>query len=517
MKKVLQISVVSIVVMMTALSFLPIISADADSDIVYPDEGIVFPYVDVTEDIPSSIDLRDYGLVTSVKDQLQNGTCWAFAASSVIETAILKKKLATLDELEISPLQLAYFNANKTTDLDGGTAGDLIIPTSERSYLDLGGEALLTTMEYATWMGPVTADAVNYPYSDATASTTLDDSLEYSSDYVHLDDAKWVNAKDVDSIKYLVSQGNSAVIGFYFSSENAIIISSQTEGTNFTYYGTDDIIPNHDVTIIGYDDDYPASNFVNTPAGNGAWLCKNSWGSDVGNDGCFWMSYYDESVRFAVFFSVESAENYDHNYEYDGGGSTNNNITLGSDAYMANVFTASGDQVLKAVSFFMMQNANVSYTVNIYTDIKDPEDPTSGNMVSTISGITDYAGYYTLALEKTVDLDAGEDFSVVVYAASSDNEDLYLPIDTDEVRLMSDQPWVTYDTYATAGQSFFSSNGSDWTDLGSDGSSNIRVKAFTDDISNEGTISYVWVFVIVAAILIISVITAVWFVKKNKV
>ncbi len=185
MKKALQISVVSIVVMMTALSFLPMMSADADSDIVYPDEGIVFPYVDVTEDIPSSIDLRDYGLVTSVKDQLQNGTCWAFAASSVIETAILKKKLATLDELEISPLQLAYFNANKTTDLDGGTAGDLIIPTSERSYLDLGGEALLTTMEYATWMGPVTADDVNYPYADATASTTLDDSLEYSSDYVH--------------------------------------------------------------------------------------------------------------------------------------------------------------------------------------------------------------------------------------------------------------------------------------------------------------------------------------------
>ncbi len=514
MSKTMKVAGVSILLMMVAISFLPMISTDAGSETVYPDEGIVFPFVDVAQDTPSSIDLRDYGLVTSVKDQGGNGTCWSFAASSVIETAMLKKRLATLDGLEVAPLQLAYFNANKTTDLDGGTAGDRIIPTDERSYLDLGGEALLTTMEYATWMGPVTTYNLDYPYSEATATTTFDDSLEYSSDCAHLVDAKWVNANDIASIRYLVSQGNSAVIGFYFESDNMGMITSQTEGTNLTYYGSDDVIPNHDVTIIGYDDNYPASNFVNTPAGNGAWLCKNSWGAYAGNDGCFWLSYHDESVRFAVFFFVESADNYDHNYEYDGGGSTNNNITLGPECYMANVFTASGDQSLKAVSFFMMQNSNVDYTVKIYKDLKDPNDPTSGSVVSTISGRTDYAGYYTLPLTTTVDLDKGDSFSVVVYGASG-GEDLYIPIDTDEIRLMSGLPWVTYDTSASAGQSFISSDGSDWTDIGSDGSSNLRIKAFTEDSPDQNSNNlYVWGFAIV--IIIILIVAVAWILHFRK-
>jgi len=515
MSKTMKVAGISILVILVAVSFLPMVSTDAGSQTVYPDEGIVIPYVDLTQDTPSSIDLRDYGLVTSVKDQGNNGTCWSFAASSVIETAMLKKRLATLDGLEVAPLQIAYFSANKTVDLDGGTAGDMIIPTDERSYLDLGGEAILTTMEYATWMGPVTTGTLNYPYSEATATTTFDESLEYSSDCAHLVDAKWVNANDLASVKYLVSQGNSGVIGFYFVNGNMGMIASQTEGTNLTYCGHDDEIPNHEVTIIGYDDNYPASNFVNAPAGNGAWLCKNSWGPDVGNDGCFWLSYYDESVRLVVFFFVESADNYDHNYEYDGGGSTNNNMTLGPEGYMANAFTASGDQVLKAVSFFMMQNSNVDYTVRIYKDLKDPNDPTSGKVVSTISGKTDCAGYYTIPLSTAVDLDKGETFSVVVYGVSSGGEDLYLPIDTDEVRSMSGLSWITYDTFASTGQSFISSDGSEWTDIGSDGSSNVRIKAFTDDISDSSGNPYIWAFTGVIIILMLVATALVFLVKRR--
>ena len=51
-------------------------------------------------------------------------------------------------------------------------------------------------------------------------------------------------------------------------------------------------------TVVGWDDAYPASNFTGDagqPPGDGAFLVRNSWGSGWGEDGYFWVSYYDRS------------------------------------------------------------------------------------------------------------------------------------------------------------------------------------------------------------------------------
>ena len=45
--------------------------------------------------------------------------------------------------------------------------------------------------------------------------------------------------------------------------------------------------PNHDVVIIGWDDNYPQENFTTHPEGDGAFICKNSWGEEFGEDGYF--------------------------------------------------------------------------------------------------------------------------------------------------------------------------------------------------------------------------------------
>ena len=52
----------------------------------------------------------------------------------------------------------------------------------------------------------------------------------------------------------------------------------------------------HSVSLIGWDDSYSASNFLITPPGDGAWIIKNSWGTDYGDKGYYYISYYDKTL-----------------------------------------------------------------------------------------------------------------------------------------------------------------------------------------------------------------------------
>lgn len=62
-----------------------------------------------------------------------------------------------------------------------------------------------------------------------------------------------------------------------------VTISDETLNTN-TWAAYDPAFSagaSHVVCIVGWDDDYGASNFKDTPPDNGAWIVKNSWGSQT--------------------------------------------------------------------------------------------------------------------------------------------------------------------------------------------------------------------------------------------
>ena len=70
--------------------------------------------------LPAKFDLRDYGYVTSVKEQSPWNTCWGFAAIAAAETSILSKLKMTYSQypIDLSEMQLAWFSQSPVKDSD---------------------------------------------------------------------------------------------------------------------------------------------------------------------------------------------------------------------------------------------------------------------------------------------------------------------------------------------------------------------------------------------------------------
>ncbi|MCP5053508.1 MAG: hypothetical protein GY940_40455, partial [bacterium] len=180
-----------------------------------------------------------------------------------------------------------------------------------------------------------------------------------------------------------------------------------------TQYTPNNSGQNHRLSIVGWDDNYPASNFLYPPPGNGAFIARNSWGPGWAEGGYCYISYYDASLKeFTSFNNAESVSNYGSIYYHDPLGRTR---SWGKDAWGGNVFTAVNNLPLKAVGFYA-NDANLLYEIYIYKNIDvAANNPRSGTLMAVKTGSFIYPGYYTVDLDSTVPLQPGELFSVVIY------------------------------------------------------------------------------------------------------
>lgn len=170
----------------------------------------------------------------------------------------------------------------------------------------------------------------------------------------HLQEARIIGEKDYDTIKRMIYTYGGVQSSFYSTLENDYSHSKEYNANTSSYYyaGTDE--PNHDVVIVGWDDQYSKTNFNTQPENDGAFICQNSWGKSFGEDGYFYISYEDSNigVNNIVYTRVDDSDNYDSIYQSDKLGWVG---TIGyneDEAYFANVFEAASDEMLKAVSFY---------------------------------------------------------------------------------------------------------------------------------------------------------------------
>lgn len=392
--------------------------------------------------LPASYDLREYGRVSEVRDQGSWGTCWAFAALSALESSLLPD-----EKWEFSVDHLAMdngFNAN----------------------LDDGGDYNMALAYMTSWTGPVTEE--QDPYGDGRYEEGL-------SAAVHLQDAVIIKEKDYEQIKQLIME-YGAVQSAIYSLPDIRSLTAYYSEENASYYYPESRECNHDIDIIGWDDNYPKEKFVTEPEGDGAFICKNSWGEDFGQNGYFYISYYDKNIGvYGVSYTgVESADNYDAIYQSDLLGWTGSIGYNEPMAWFSSVYEADGNSSMQAVGFYAT-DADTYYDIYLVKNFEGIED--MDRRVLLQSGYIEDKGYYTIPLENQQTLENGERFAVIVQIYTRDS--------THPIAIEYAANDLTAGADISDGESYMSYNGSLWSHMEEASDCNACLKVYTDDMTVE--------------------------------
>lgn len=374
--------------------------------------------------LPARYNLAENGFVTDVKNQQDSGNCWAFAALASLETCVLKASNKTFN----------FSVENMKNLIEMYSAYGWKMETNEGGYNGM-------PMGYlASWLGPV--NATLDPFDDkGTLSPLLDSEMHIQNIYVLPARTSYT---DNDAIKEAILKYGGLYASYYHS---AGYLNSKTNAYYDPYTGNG----NHAITVVGWDDDYSKNNFYTAPAGDGAFIVKNSWGSSWGDNGYFYISYYDR-VLFAVnkdnqafTYILNDTVRYTKNYQYDVAGMTDYLITGKKTVWYQNIYNATGNEAIAAVSTFF--NTTVDYEISIYVN---------DVLQLTQNGRHEGSGYYTIPLKEYVPVAVGDIFKIVVKLANPQNGYAAVPI--------SEQLSTTRCYYAP-GVSYFSNDGKKWTDL----------------------------------------------------
>lgn len=398
---------------------------------------------------PVTYDLRDVdgvNYVTTVKNQ-QGGTCWTHGTMSSMEGNLLITENWELNG-ETGEPALAEYHLDWWNGYNSYYNADLNPPYNNGEGLDVhyGGDYRVVTAYLSRLDGAVREQ-------DGQSYSTPPDFNRPDFHHYYPKDVEWYtageNLQNLDTIKQKVM--DYGVMAICMCWDGAFF-----DYSTYNHYQppSNPLEPNHSVAIVGWDD-----NRITQAPDAGAWLIKNSWGSDWGNAGYFWISYHDKQAcqnpeMGAVSFIDVDLMEWDTAYYHDYHGWRD---TLKYVDQAFNAFTAVEDEAIVAVNFFTAES-NVNYTVKIFDTF---DGITLSDELSSVSGNFLHSGLHFVDLTDTARIFANDEFYVFL---SLDNGGFAYDRTSEVPVLLGASTRVIVPSTANEGESYYSDEGA-WIDF----------------------------------------------------
>ena len=317
-----------------------------------------------------------------------------------------------------------------------------------------GGGTAKTLAYWSRWSGPVNASDDPFNETSKVSPTNL-------TVIKHVQDVVYLPVMDIVQLKLAVFKYGSVVIGYKFVQPEVKTINGTTFESEVSPIVSLPQFSSHVVDIVGWDDNYPGSNFgENIP--DGAFILKNSFGTSEYNtklnktiyyegEGFNYISYYDmalskENIPYAIV-NIEDVDNYKENYYHDPAGTLLNLGFNNQTACFSNQFVSNNSYSLAAFSLYTF---GVDSTYEAYVYVND-------NLAHTQCGVIHNPGYSTVKLSDYIWLNKNDIFRITV-KLTTPNCTYPIPVscDVDE--------WIA-NTSSSPNQSFISPDGINWIDL----------------------------------------------------
>lgn len=436
-----------------------------------------------------------------------------------------EKKLGMTFDEAVEKLQTEPAKANEWfKELYDGNYLDPNVPGNELTVDMIVDAYYQKELDYVnsknyTWYSPIDDWTIpelgedGHPNREVYSGYTLLHGNQLPALFNKDDAGNWsgINQEGINAVKSELMKGHAVAV--QFCADDALPGQAVSEKgymniEKWAHYTYKDETANHGVCIVGWDDNYSKDNFnqgtdaegnIKTPPANGAWIVKNSWGSETepkvtddgkvigGKDwgvvdgngkhtGYFYMSYYDKSVCDAETMEFD-VDLYNANgdmstwmYDYMPGRFTMMKSQDADVIKTANVFPNSSgrDQSLYAVST-RTSNPNATVKYSIYLLNNNASNPEDGILLDERTATYAYSGFHREKLDGNIVLKDGQTLAIVVQETVDDgNGGVLYDLGPNQMRTKAAAQEVGEDMYGESvvheGESFVYSAGT-WTDL----------------------------------------------------